>query len=66
MKLVKTADASSATGRSEWELRRGFKAGIYPAIPIGRGENQKRLRWDLDMLEEAIRKQMARLEVPSE
>lgn len=58
MKLITTADASAATGLSEWELRRGFKEGIYPAILIGRGQRARRLRWDLDLLREAIRQQM--------
>jgi len=60
MKLVTTSIASAATGLSEWELRRGYKAGIYPAIQIGRGSNQKRLRWDLDILVDAIRTQMTK------
>lgn len=60
MKLITTATASAATGLSEWELRRGFKEGVYPAILIGRGESQRRLRWDLEILEAAIRKQMTK------
>ena len=57
--LVPTADASAATGLSEWELRRGFKEGKYPAILIGRGNRARRLRWDLDLLREAIRDLMS-------
>lgn len=56
--LITTAKASAATGLSEWELRRGYKAGEYPAILIGRGERSRRLRWDLDELKRAIRRRM--------
>ena len=56
--LVTTAKAAANTGLSEWELRRGFKEGIYPAILIGRGKRARRLRWDLDLLHEAIRRRM--------
>lgn len=56
--LVSTEKAAAATGLSCWELRRGFKAGDYPAIQIGRGDRAKRLRWDLDALEMAIRQRM--------
>ncbi len=56
--LVTTAKASADTGLSEWELRRGYKEGIYPAILIGRGERARRLRWDLDLLRDAIRRKM--------
>ncbi len=58
MYLVTTAQASAETGLSAWELRRGFKQGIYPAIEIGRGERSKRLRWNLDLLKQAIEDQM--------
>ena len=56
--LVPTADASAATGLSEWELRRGFKEGEYPAILIGRGNRARRLRWDLDLLRAVIKQRM--------
>ena len=56
--LVTTTKAAIETGLSEWELRRGYKEGIYPAILIGRGERARRLRWDLDLLREAIHKKM--------
>ena len=56
--LVTTTKAATITGLSECELRRGYKEGIYPAILIGRGERSRRLRWDIDLLREAIRKQM--------
>lgn len=58
MKLATTEQASASTGLSTWELRRGYKMGLYPAIEIGRGERARRLRWDLDLLQEAIRQRM--------
>ena len=57
-RLATTKEASAYCGLSECELRRGFKEGIYPAILIGRGERARRLRWDLDLLHEAIRRRM--------
>lgn len=56
--LVTTKQAAKATGLSEYELRRGWKQGIYPALLIGRGDQRRRLRWNLEALEEAIRAQM--------
>lgn len=56
--LVTTDQAAKATGLSTWELRIGFKQGRYPAIEIGRGERARRLRWNLDMLQDAINQQM--------
>lgn len=58
--LVSTSEASAGTGLSEWELRRGFKEGIYPAILIGRGNRARRLRWDLELLQESIRRRMTK------
>ena len=57
MMLVTTKQAAEATGLSEYELRRGWKEGRYPALVIGRGD-ERRLRWNLEALEEAIRAQM--------
>lgn len=56
--LVTTVKAAEETGLSTWELRRGYKEGIYPAILIGRGERARRLRWDLELLQETIRRKM--------
>lgn len=61
--LVSTKDASIDVKLSEYELRIGFKQGRYPAIEIGQGERAKRLRWDLDLLREAIRKNMLETQV---
>lgn len=52
--LVTTKQAAKATGLSEYELRRGFLEGKYPALVIGRGDQRRRLRWDLDALQAAI------------
>lgn len=57
-KPVSTADAARETGISEYALRMGWKQGIYPAILIGPNDRGGRLRWDLDLLNEAIRNQM--------
>ena len=58
MALVTTEVASRETGLSAWELRNGYKQGRYPAIEIGQGDRAKRLRWNLDLLNEAIMCQM--------
>ena len=56
--LVTTKQAAEATGLSEYELRRGFLEGRYPALQIGRGDQRRRLRWNLEALEAAILKHM--------
>lgn len=58
MCLATTKQAAKATGLSEWELRAGWKQGRYPAIEIGQGERARRLRWNLDLLQQAITDQM--------
>ena len=58
MKLVSTAEAAKETGLSEWELRDGFKKGRYPALLIGKADKAPRLRWDIDLLSDAIKEQM--------
>ena len=57
-RLVNTREAATATGLSEMMLRRGWKAGIYPAIELGGGGRGVRLRWNLNLLEAAILSQM--------
>ncbi len=57
-KLLTTKEASQMFGLSEYELRRGFKEGIYPAIKIGGGKSFRRLRWRSDLLEEALGKRI--------
>lgn len=56
--LVCTKQAAELTGLSELELRNGFKRGLYPALEIGRGSRRKSLRWDPDILQQAIRDAM--------
>ena len=56
--FVNTEKAAQATGLTAYELRLGFKQGRYPALEIGRGNRRRSLRWDLDVLQEALRQQM--------
>lgn len=56
-KLLSTAEAAKEFGLSAWELRRGYRAGVYPALEIGAGE-KRRLRWRSDLLEAAILRQI--------
>ena len=56
--LVCTKKASELTGLSELELRNGFKRGLYPALEVGRGSRRKSLRWDPEILQQAIRDAM--------
>lgn len=58
--LVSTKRAAEVTGLSEWELRRGWKTGRYPALVIGNGGDRPRLRWNLETLLAAIEQQMDR------
>lgn len=39
--LICTKKAAELTGLSEYELRYGFKQGLYPALEVGRGSRQK-------------------------
>lgn len=57
--FVNTKKAAQSTGLTEYELRLGFKQGRYPALEIGRGDRRRSLRWDLDVLQEALRRQMS-------
>lgn len=43
---------------TRYELIRGYKEGRFPAIVIGKGGRGSKLRWDLDLLQDAIRRQM--------
>ena len=58
MRFVNTKLAAHETGLTEYELRTGFKQGRYPALEIGRGNRRRSLRWDLDVLQETLRRQM--------
>jgi len=57
--LLTTAEAAKETGLSEYELRLGAKQGRYPVLYIGRDKSKiRRMRWNLDLLIEAINSQM--------
>ena len=56
--LVSTKKAARELGLSEYELRRGYLEGKYPAIEIGVGKRAKRLRWNIDLVRATIRKNM--------
>lgn len=56
--LICTKKAAELTGLSELELRNGFKRGLYPALEVGRGSRRKSLRWDPEILQQAIRDAM--------
>ena len=56
--LVCTRKAAELTGLSELELRNGFKRGLYPALEIGRGSRRRALRWNPEILQQAIRDAM--------
>lgn len=60
MALATTVKASEHTGLSQYELRRGWKEGRYPALVIGRGDQRRRLRWNLEALDKAILQEMER------
>lgn len=56
--LICTKKAAELTGLSELELRNGFKRGLYPSLEVGRGSRRKSLRWDPEVLQQAIRDAM--------
>ena len=39
--LISTKQAAELTGLSEYELRYGFKRGLYPALEVGHGSRRK-------------------------
>ncbi len=43
---------------TRYQLIRGYKEGIYPAVQIGKGGRGSKLRWDLDLLQDAIKRKM--------
>lgn len=55
-KYVNTETAARELGLSAYELRRGWKAGVYPALVIGTGAERPRLRWNLDAVQAAMAK----------
>lgn len=52
--LVSTKKAAELTGLSQYELRRGFRQGRYPAIVIGSGDERKTLRWNVELLQKVL------------
>lgn len=56
--MINTKQAAELTGLSEFELRNGFKRGLYPALEIGRGSRRKSLRWDPEVLQQALKDAM--------
>ena len=42
--LICTKKAAELTGLSAYELRHGFKQGLYPALEVGRGSRRKSLK----------------------
>ena len=57
-RLLTTAEASRATGISQYELRKGGEEGRYPVILLGSPANKfRKKRWNLQMLMEAIMNQ---------
>ena len=55
--LLSTEEASQMFGVSQYELRRGYREGRYPAIEIGSSENRfRKIKWRADLLEEALGK----------
>lgn len=56
-RLLSTKEASEMFGISIYELRRGYREGIYPAIEMGSSENRfRKIKWRADLLEEALGK----------
>lgn len=64
--LISTKQAAELTGLSAYELRHGFRQGLYPALEVGRGSRRKSLRWDPDILQQAIRDAMHMRQVTSD
>lgn len=61
-RMVNTKEAARAMGISEYSLRLGYKQGIYPALLIGSKDSKvRRLRWNLDALQEAIEAESRKL-----
>ena len=64
-KMVGVKEAAKATGLSEWELKRGVRAGEYPFIRIGEGRGK--FLFNIDMLNDVIsRRAMSNMKASSE
>lgn len=58
-RLLTTAEAAAATGLSQYELRMGAKDGRYPVLLGGSTDKRfRKMKWNLEELEDAIRRQM--------
>ena len=58
-RLLTTKEVAELTGLSEYELRLGAKQGRYPVILLGSRDSQfRRMRWNLEALQDVIQKQM--------
>lgn len=58
-RLLSTEEISTATGLSQYELRKGAKEGRYPVIMCGQPGNKfRKMKWNLAALEDALRQQM--------
>ena len=62
-RLVNTKTAALTIGLSEYELRLGAKSGRYPCLSLTGG---KRLRWRLDLLQDAIEAEMKKDSIHNE
>ena len=59
MNVMNTAGVLQAMPwMTRYELIRGYKEGRFPAITIGHGGRGSKLLWDLDLLQDTIRRQM--------
>lgn len=56
--FINTEEAARLTGLSTYELRTGYKMGVYPALEIGRGSRRRALRWDIETLQAALAARM--------
>ena len=53
-KRVNVKTASELTGLTEYELRRGAKAGKYPHILIGHDGQRRKILFDMALLEKCL------------
>ena len=58
MAMQGTEATAAELGMSTFELVRGYKEGRYPAVVIGKGGRGSKLRWDVDLVKEVIRREM--------
>ena len=58
-RLLTTKEVAELTALSEYKLRLGAKQGRSPVIMLGSRDSKfRRMRWNLEALQEAIQKQM--------